>query len=284
MKDFKIRCSSIGDIMTEPKENSPYKKWTDKVEQLKKAQSDYDGAANKETKTAKKLEQNVIQYTAELPELDRHKNDLHLSKTCIAVIDQWIKEQPEFYGRQKEFTSKYTDKGIECEDAAIDFVAQQYSWGKTGKNLLRFEQDEHIEGTPDIIRAKSIEDIKCPWWCFTFPIFEKDMPNTDYQWQGNGYMAIVKRPEFGLHYVLMDAPERFIDMQARKEATRLGMEEVEYELFEEVKAKMTYSHLPAKLRLKSYYFSQNIVAELAIRERVEQIRKYIKLLNLEQYI
>lgn len=284
MKPFKIRCSSIGDIMTEPQTNSPYKKWADKVEQIKAAELALSAISNKETKTAKTLEQKIVTYTAELPELERHKTDLHLSKTCIAVIDQWVKEQPEFYGRQKEFTSKYTDKGIECEDAAIDFVSGQYNWGATKKNIIRFTNDEHIEGTPDIIRSKSVDDIKCPWWCFTFPIFEKDMPNTDYQWQGNGYMALTKRAEFGLHYVLMDAPERFIDMQARKEATRLGMDEVEYELFEEVKAKMTYSHLPAKLRLKSYFFQQNTVAELAIRERVEQIRKYIVLLNLDQYL
>jgi len=283
MKQFKIRCSSIGDIMTEPQTKSPYQKWSEKVEQLKKANDDYNAFANKETKTAKTLENKIITYTAELPELERHKNDLHLSKTCIAVVDQWIKEQPEFYGRPKEFTSKYTDKGIECEDSAIQFVASQYNWGAVKKNTIRFEDDDHIEGTPDVILPKSVDDIKCPWWCFTFPIFDKDLPDRDYEWQGNGYMALTKKPLFGLHYTLMDAPERFIDMQARKEATRLGMEEVEYELFEEVKAKMTYSHLPAKLRLKSYYFHQNLVAELAVRERVEVIRTYIKSLNLEQY-
>lgn len=284
MKTFKIRCSSIGDIMTEPKENSPLKNYLDKLASLKDNQAKYDACANKETKTALTLLEKVTRYTAELPELERHKDDIFLSKTCLSVVDQWIKEQPEFYGRLKEFTSKYTDKGIDCEDDAIKFVAEQYGWGNVSKNQERFIEDEHIDGTPDVIRANSVEDIKCPWWCFTFPIFDKDLPNKDYEWQGHGYMAILKKKQFGLHYCLMDAPEKFIDMQARKEANRLGMNEVEYELFEEVKAKMTYSHLPAKLRLKSYYFEQNIVAELAVREKVELIRKYIKTLNLEQYI
>lgn len=284
MKQFKIRCSSIGDIMTEPKENSPMKNYLDKVASVKDNQAKYDACANKETKTALTYLEKVTRYTSELPELERHKDDIFLSKTCIAVIDQWIKEQPEFYGRQKEFTSKYTDKGIECEDDAIRFLADHYSWGETKKNLIRFTDDEHFEGTPDIIRPKSIDDVKCPWWCFTFPLFDNDLPNKDYEWQGHGYMAIVKRPVFGLHYTLMDAPEKFIDMQARKEANRLGMDEVEYELFEEVRAKMTYSHLPARLRVKSYYFEQNHVAEMAAREKVELIRKYIKTLNLEQYL
>lgn len=284
MKKFKIRCSSIGDIMTEPKENSPMKNYLLKVGQVKDSQAKYDLIANKETKTAKTLEQKIIQYTSELPELERNKNNLHLSKTCIAVVDQWIKEQPEFYGRQKEFTSKYTDKGIECEDGAIQFLADHYKWGSVKKNTEWFDDDEHITGTPDIIRATSVEDVKCPWWCFSFPLFDGDMPNKDYEWQGHGYMSIVKRPSFGLHYTLMDAPERFVDSQARKEATRLGMDEVEFELFEEVRAKMTYSHLPAKLRIKSFYFEQNLVAEMAIREKVEILRKYIDSLNLEQYI
>ena len=257
MKQFKIRCSSIGSIMTDPQEKSPLAKYNDKLEQVKDNQVKYDAAGNKETKTALAYLEKVSRYTAELPELDRHKNDIFLSKTCISVVDQWIKEQPEFYGREKEFTSKYTDKGIECEDDAIKFVAGQYSWGLVSKNQHRYEDDEHIEGTPDIVRIKSVEDIKCPWWCFTFPLFDGDLPNKDYEWQGNGYMAIAGKEQFGLHYCLMDAPDRFVDAQSRKEANRLGMDEVEYELFEEVKAKMTYSHLPAKLRLKSYYFDKN---------------------------
>lgn len=284
MKQFKIRCSSIGDIMTEPKEKSPMANYIDKVAQIKATEEKYNAIGNKETKTALGVLDKLNQYKAELPELERHKDDLHLSKTCISVLDQWVKEQPEFYGRQKEFTSKYTDKGIECEDEAIQFLANHYNWGSVSKNMTRFEDDEHIEGTPDIIRANSIEDVKCPWWCFSFPLFDNQMPNKDYEWQGHGYMTIANKPSFGLHYVLMDAPERFIDMQARKEATRLGMDEVEYDLFEEVRAKMTYSHLPAKLRVKSFLFEQNKIAELAIRERVEQCRKYIALLNLEQYI
>ena len=283
MKEFKIRCSAIGSIMTEPQTKSPLAKYAEKIEQIKTAKEKYNATGNKETKTAIALQAKIKDYEAELPELERRKNDIHLSKTCLATVDQWIKEQPEFYGRQKEFASKYTDKGLECEDDAIQFVGGQYGWGAAKKNTEQFE-DDHFTGMPDIILPKSVEDIKCPWWCFSFPLFDSELPNTDYEWQGHGYKALTKKDEFGLHYCLMDAPERFIDMQARKEATRLGMDEVEYELFEEVKAKMTYSHLPAKLRLKSYRFGRNAVAELAARERVETIRKYIKTLNLEQYL
>lgn len=282
MLKFKIRASAIGLIMTEPKGGTFMQKYVDAVAELKRLK-ELQASANLTTKTAidRALKIDNLERI-DIPLLEVNRDKITLSETCLSYVEKWIKEQPEFYGRTKEFTSKYTDKGNLCENDAIQFCAEQYGWGMVEKNTVRFESDEHIEGTPDIILAKSIDDTKVSWDHETFPLFD-DVPDIKYEWQGHGYKAIVNKPLFGLHYCLMDAPESIVLTEAWKECRKLGMDELDADLYDEKKAHMTYSHLPIKLRLKSWFFERNVVAELAIRERVELIRKYIKTLNLNQY-
>jgi hypothetical protein len=280
MQQFRIRCSAIGQIMTEPKGGNYMQKYVDGVAELKRLKELQAGVKDANTKTAveRALKIDTLERV-DLPILEAQKDKICLSETCLSYVEKWIKEQPEFYGRSKQFTSKYTDKGNLCENDAIDFCAEQYGWGMVEKNKKHFTDDEHIIGTPDIILAKSVEDTKVSWDSDTFPLFDVT-PEKNYEWQGHGYKAIVNKPLFGLHYCLMDAPESIVTAEAWKEAKRLGMTELDADLYDEVKAHMTYSHLPVKLRLKSWFFERNAVAELAIRERVELVRKYIKTLNL----
>lgn len=279
MQLFKIRCSAIGLIMTEPKGGNYMQKYVDAVNELKRLKELQASVKDPNTKTAveRALKIDTLERV-DLPVLEAQKDKICLSETCLSYVEKWIKEQPEFYGRSKQFTSKYTDKGNLCEADAIDFCAEQYGWGMVEKNTKYFEHDEHIIGTPDIILAKSVDDTKVSWDSDTFPLFD-EVPDIKYEWQGHGYKAIVDRPLFGLHYCLMDAPESIITAETWKEVRRLGMDELDADLYDEVKAHMTYSHLPVKLRLKSWFFERNKVAELAIRERVELIRKYIATLN-----
>lgn len=283
MQKFKIRASAIGLIMTEPKSGSYIQQYTEAIAEYKRL-VELQASANLTTKVATARADKITEFEKiTIPFLESKKDQITLSETAKSYVEKWIKEQPEFYGRTKEFTSKYTDKGLLCEDDAIQFCAENYGWGMVCKNTIRFTADEHIEGTPDIVLLKSVEDTKVSWDFTTFPLFD-DVPEVKYEWQGHGYKAICNKELFGLHYCLMDAPESIITSEAWKQARQLGMDELDAELFNEVKAQMSYSHLPIKLRLKSWYFERNKVAELSIRERVELIRKYIVTLNLPQYL
>lgn len=281
MQEFKIRSSAIGLIMTEPQGGTAMQAYLFAESELKRLH-ELQLSANLATKVAQERQVKIDNYTSNIPNLKLHQNDISLSATCMSYVEKWIKEQPEFYGRTKEFTSKQTEKGNRCEDDAIQFCSEQYGWGMVSKNKIRFEQDEHIEGTPDVILVRSVQDTKVSWDFDTFPLFD-DVPDVKYEWQGHGYKAIANKELFGLHYCLMDAPEDIILSEAWKKVKSLGLDELDIEIYDEVKAHMTYSHLPVKLRLKSWFFERNMVAELAIRERVELIRKYILTLNLEQY-
>lgn len=282
MLPFKIRCSAIGLIMTEPQGGSNMQKYLAAVAELKRLK-ELQLSANLTTKVAiERADKIDILERVTIPALETVKDKISLSETCKSYVEKWIKQQPEFYGRTKEFTSKYTEKGNLCEDDSIQYVAERMGWGFVSKCQQAFE-DEHMTGHPDILLLKSVDDMKVSWDFDTFPLFDEE-PDIKYEWQGHGYKALTNREQFGLHYCLMDAPEDLINNEAWKQARAAGMNELDVELYDEVKSHMTYSHLPHSLRLKSWLFGRNKVSEDAVRGRVELIRKYIKTLNLEQYL
>lgn len=215
---FKIRCSAIGQIMTDPRSKS-------------------------ET----------------------------LSETAKTYAETWVKEK--LYGRRKEFTSKFTDKGNSMEQAAIELAASHLDWGMVFKNE-DFYADDHITGTPDLVMGDTVADIKCPWDCFTFPLFD-DNPPKGYDWQLQGYMALTGAKQAQLVYCLMDAPEHIITKEAWAVVRAAGGDELTEEIYNEVKARLTYSDTPTELRIKTYTIHADLSKVYAIQQRVEVVRQYI---------
>ena len=87
------------------------------IDQIKTNEEKYEATKNKETATAQKLKANIEKWKEELKDLEAHKDDVVLSKTCIAHLDDWIKEN--YYGRRKQLKTYAIQKGIECETEAI---------------------------------------------------------------------------------------------------------------------------------------------------------------------
>ena len=68
----------------------------------------------------------------------KNKSDL-ISKATQTFLEQWLKEH--IYRRKKEFSSKYTEKGIQVENTSIEFASEQLGWGMVFKNEKYFEND-----------------------------------------------------------------------------------------------------------------------------------------------
>lgn len=238
---FKVHCSAIGQIMTEAQTKHPLVKYNEMCAQIDKGNADLklmEDMGKTELKSYHTLKANLIKLKAEMPELEKNKDKIHLSKTCLAHVYKWIKEQPEYYGRRKDFKSKYTDKGNFCELEAIMYASQYFGWGNVLKNEVTKEND-YIIGTCDVELPNSIEDIKNSWSQDTFPLFDTEIPIDGYGWQGQGYCELWDKPQFGLVYTLMDASDFMIEKEAWSKARALGMEDLEAELFDEVKESMT---------------------------------------------
>jgi len=124
-----------------------------------------------------------------------------LSETTKSYLKEWATER--IFGVRNEIKSKYTERGLQDEDKAIDFAIQVLDMPFVLKNEQTFENDFFI-GTPDLIVGDTVYDIKCSWSAFTFPYFEKEIPNSDYFYQLQTYMALTGCRKAVLSYVLLD--------------------------------------------------------------------------------
>ena len=186
-------------------------------------------------------------------------------------VQGWIKEQ--LYGRTEEIDSKFLRKGIAVEQAAIDYVSDVLEYGFLLKNEENLS-NEFLTGTPDIILNNLILDIKSSWNCFTFPLFEDEIKNQDYFWQGQGYMALTGAETFRVIYVLMDTPEDIIFKEASSFCWKNDIE-LNDEILKEFTEKATYKNIPHELRTKTFEFKRDEEKINSIYKRVEECREYI---------
>jgi hypothetical protein len=202
------------------------------------------------------------------------------AQTPKTFCENWLKEQ--LYCRKKDFSNKYTQKGCIAEDESIDYVAEQLGVGLIFKNETKYE-NSHIQGTPDVVLKDLIIDVKNSWDNFTFPLFEKQIPNKNYWWQGQGYMDLLGIENYKLIYVLSDTPINLIEREMRSYMYQNGIDEADNDLFEQFEAKMTYKNIPDNLKIKVFEFQKDNDAIKEIYNRVNECREYINklLINLK---
>ena len=196
-----------------------------------------------------------------------------LSKTTETYVDIWIKEQ--LYDRKKPLDNKYLEKGITVEDDSIDYIAKELKYTGIKKNEESFEND-WMTGTPDVIKSKLI-DVKNNWDCFSFPLHDTKVPKPIYEWQLLAYMDLTgdKYKEGELIYILMDTPESIIQTEFKYHNEEgLGWEEFQ-KLYQ-------YNTFSADLRIKKFIVTRDEDKIQSIKDRVLQVREYIKTLGYEQ--
>lgn len=181
----------------------------------------------------------------------RLKNEL-LSETTKTYVKEWLIES--IYGVRKEIKSKYLTKGLKLEDTAIDKAIEWLDLPFAIKNEQFFE-DDFFCGTPDLIVNDTVYDIKCSWDCFTFPLFENEIPNKDYFYQLQVYMHLTGCKKAVLTYVLLNTPD-----------------ELTYE------EKHNYDNMPKEYRIKTYAFDYDKSIIEVLKEKVTTVREYINIL------
>lgn len=182
----------------------------------------------------------------------RSKTDL-LSQTTITYVQNWIKES--IYGVRKQINNKYLSKGITLEDEAIDTAIEWLNLPFILKNEKYFE-DDFFCGTPDLITDDEVLDIKNSWDCFTFPLFENEIPTKDYFYQLQIYMHLTGKKKARLVYVLLNTPE-ILTYEPQND----------------------YSNIDKKYRIKTFSidYDEKVIDDL--KQRVLNIREYIKTLK-----
>jgi hypothetical protein len=205
----------------------------------------------------------------------RNKSEL-LSETAKTYIQDYFKEKE--LGIAKEFWSRYTDKGLQMEDEAIEFAGQVLGWDFVVKNTERYN-NEWLTGEPDVITKDLLTDIKCSWDANTFPMFDTDLKNKDYVWQLQGYMFLTGMDRSELVYCLMNTPHAIVEDEVRRAHWKAGLIDEDLDLREAVQSQHNFDHLPNELRIKRFIVEKDEKAIEQIKEKVEIARDYYETLK-----
>jgi hypothetical protein len=268
---FKIRASALSDIMAgSTLENGLTP--NQKVE--------LDELLSKQASGLKPLTVKQLDRLGELTQKFNAKPEL--PSGAKTYCKKWLKQSVAMYNRRADISTKYTEKGLIVEDHAIDFISEMLNLGFIMKNEDRKEND-YMTGCCDVdIPPKSlIIDNKSSWDFDTFPIFDTKVPDSGYEWQGQGYMELYNRDHFWLVYTLMDTPINIIERECRSYSYKMGYGEVTESLMKEFVAKMTYSDVANELKIKVFKIERDRSLPAKIEQRVSMCRTYLKQLISE---
>lgn len=175
-----------------------------------------------------------------------------ISETTKSYVQEWAKEH--IYGVKNEIQSKYLSKGLILEDTAIDKAIEWLNLPFVLKNEKFFE-DDFFTGTPDLIVEDTVYDIKCSWSCFSFPLFEKEIPTKDYFYQLQTYMHLTGCRKAVLTYVLLNTPE-----------------ELTFE------TKHNYDNVSKDFKIKTFEIEYDAEVIEDLKNRIINVRQYIQTL------
>ena len=200
----------------------------------------------------------------------RSKSEM-LSETAKTCIEELVLENE--LGISKEFWSRYTDKGLQVEDEAIQLAADVLGWGFVMKNTERFKND-WITGEPDVNTDTLLADVKSSWDGSTFPFFDSELKNKNYYWQMQGYMWLTGKQVSELVYCLVDTPLEIVEDEVRRAHWKAGLIDESLDLREAVQSQHSFAHIPNHLRIKRFIVERDESAIEAIKTRIEQCREY----------
>jgi hypothetical protein len=264
--NYKIRCSSLGKVMTAGKSSITEK-------QL---------AFITELEGKPKLTE---KQNAELLRLIKKRDNPELSGTCKSyLVECYVSE---VYGREKEVYSKYMEKGLAVEEDSITLYSRiKKQFFKKNEETI---SNQYICGTPDLYEGKSIKeafsiiDLKSSWDLFTFFAAKLGPLDHNYEWQLTGYMDLSHAEQSVLAYCLIDTPETLIQKEANKLMWDMGAttsESPEYlEAKEVLEKQMRFGDIPMNDRMTEKFIRRDEGKIRQIPERVEECREWLNELH-----
>jgi hypothetical protein len=203
----------------------------------------------------------------------RSKAEGILSETCKAeLIKIYIKE---VYGREKDITNKYVEKGLAVEEDSITLlsrVKQMY----LQKNEIRYTND-YITGEPDIV--KPLYDTKSCWDIHTFFAAKSKPLKRDYEYQLQGYMDLIGTNVGTVAFCLIDTPLGLIEDEKRRLLYKMNVvsdQSPEYlEACEKLEKEMTFRDIPLEQRIHEVVVLRDETLITRIYGHLQQCRQWL---------
>jgi hypothetical protein len=181
---------------------------------------------------------------------DQKGKDETLSVGAKSAITKQAKEF--VYGYDETFFSKYTEKGLLCEDQSIELLNSVF-FTNYKKNAER-KTNDWITGEADIVAPDQIIDIKSSWSLATFPALSSQGEDKTYEWQLRAYMWLWDLDYAHIAYCLVNTPEHLVGFEDKK------LHQVE--------------HINPELRVTVVKYVRDKALEDKIKFKVDEARKY----------
>lgn len=194
-----------------------------------------------------------------------------LSQTAKSYVQEVVLQDK--YGIYKEFNSRYTDKGNQTEDEAIQLVSEVLDLGFLYKNEDKYAND-WIKGTPDVVTSDLIIDTKVSWSAQTFPFFDSELTNKDYYWQMQAYMWMTGRRKALVAYCLINTPYLILEDEIRREHWKQNLIGESQEVRDYVEAQHNFDHIPKDERIKVFEIDYDEKGIEQAKEKIEIARVY----------
>lgn len=202
------------------------------------------------------------------------------------LLQCWIEET---YGRKKDISNKYIEKGLAQEEESItlySLVTKKFH----KKNTETISNDFFI-GTPDLYDGNSIKeaelilDIKTSWDIFTFFATLQKPLNKNYYWQLQAYMDLTGASVSKLVYCLVDTPENLILDEKRKLQWAMGIIDPDANSeylakCEQIEKNMRFSDIPKEERYIAFEVKRNDEDIKKAHDRVIECRNYLNKFTL----
>jgi len=185
------------------------------------------------------------------------------------------------YGIVNNIENKYLDKGILCENEAIQLAGTVLGWEDFEVDCDYVEND-FICGTPDVLGSDWLADIKCAWDIKTFfkHQFETHIVNSLYYHQLQAYMFLTGRKVAYLVYCLINTPQHLFEKElenvkwrVRDNTDKIDLDsETEDAIYEELFNKHHFDFIDDSKRVKS--FKVEYEGDAKIKEKVGLATEY----------
>lgn len=214
------------------------------------------------------------------PKLKADKDAGELSGTAKSyLIRNYIRE---FWGREKDITTKQMEKGHLAEDDVINLIS--FIDNKPYKKNTERKYNEWIEGCADIV-DEIIIDAKASWDAETFIPKLIEPIDKMYFYQIQGYMWLYNRPKGKVSYGLVNCPEMILQNERRKllynmdVATELSPEYLE--AVTELERNHIFDDISPEQRVISIEFDRDEEVIKQIPAKVKKARQFLAWLERE---
>jgi hypothetical protein len=204
----------------------------------------------------------------------RSKSEV-LSSTCI---DELIKVYAKVkYGRSRDITSKYLEKGIAMEEEAITLYSK-FNRDYFVNNKARMS-NAFITGEWDILKNEVVTDTKCSWDLITFLKATKGELNKDYFYQLHGYMSLTGAKSAVVAYCLVNTPENLVQSEIKNTWYKMGCPDESVSHWQDTLTEITnmsrYDDIPINERVFEFVIERDETVIERINTRVEQCREWM---------